>query len=165
MSTEEMLEELETQASTLKKARDEIFITLNKRKDKRDRLNDSARELREEAKKHRDQRNEINEKVKKIKMTLGSLFEILDKKLGILHQVDEVLQAERRNKPRKSKIEDTLKRIEWEVMTTPTVELKEKEDELISRANVLRKALEELKALEKQEDKKMDILADTKVTG
>lgn len=165
MSTEDdILEELEIQASTLRKTRNEILITLNKRKDERDRLNVSVRELREEAKKHRDQRDEINEKVKKIKLTLSSLFEILDKKLGKIHQVDEALQAERSNKPKKSKIEDDLKRIEWEVMTTPTVELREKEDELISRASGLRKTLDELNALEKQEDKKMDILADAKVT-
>jgi uncharacterized coiled-coil DUF342 family protein len=163
-SEDEKLEKLETQAAMLKNSRNELYKTLNIKKGERDRLNDSARELREEAKKHRDQRNEINEKVQNIKIKLEFHFEKLEKKLGKLNQFSEEIQTEIRSKPRKSKIKDDLRRIEWEIMTTPTIYLKEKEDELISRANRLRKALGELNILEKQEDKKIDILADVKVT-
>jgi uncharacterized coiled-coil DUF342 family protein len=163
-SEDEKLEKLETQAAMLKNSRNELYKTLNIKKGERDRFNDSARELREEAKKHRDQRNEINEKVQNIKIKLEFHFEKLEKKLGKLNQFSEEIQTEIRSKPRKSKIKDDLRRIEWEIMTTPTIDLKEKEDELISRANRLRKALGELNILEKQEDKKIDILADIKVT-
>jgi uncharacterized coiled-coil DUF342 family protein len=163
-SEDEKLEKLETQAAMLKNSRNELYKTLNIKKGERDRFNDSARELREEAKKHRDQRNEINEKVQNIKIKMEFHFEKLEKKLGKLNQFSKEIQTEIRSKPRKSKIKDDLRRIEWEIMTTPTIYLKEKEDELISRANRLRKALGELNILEKQEDKKIDILADVKVT-
>jgi uncharacterized coiled-coil DUF342 family protein len=159
---EEKLEELEKKAAELVERRKALFDILNKFKDERDRFNESSRELRNEAIKHRDERNKINERVKEIKKALGPLFETLEEKRGLLNQTDQTLWHEQRSLPRKSKIETDLKRIEWEMMTTPTIEIKDREDELISRAIKFRKILEDLKKLDIQKDKRLNILADAK---
>lgn len=159
---EEKLEELEKKAAKLIEKRKGFFVILNKLKDKRDRFNEESRKLRNEALKHRDERNKINERVKEIKKALGPLFETLEEKRGLLNQTNQILWKENFSLPRKSKIETDLKRIEWEMMTTPTIEIKDREDELISRAVELRKMLEEFKKIDKQKDKRLDVLAETK---
>jgi uncharacterized coiled-coil DUF342 family protein len=159
---EDKLEELEKNAVELVKKRKVLFEILNKFKDERDRFNEESRKLRNEALKHRDERNKINESIKEIKKALGPLFETLEEKRGLINQTNQIFWEENRSLPRKSKIETDLKRIEWEMMTTPTIEIKDREDELISRAIELRKILDNLKKIDKQKDKRLDILAETK---
>ena len=158
------LDELESQAATLRETRSTLFDQIKKLRDERDRLNESANRLREEAQKHREERDKINARVKAIKDQLGPLFEELDAKKEKLTEAERSLRNEYKNMPSKSKVERDLRRIEWEVMTTPTKQMLDREDELISRASSLRKTLEELKSLEKFEDKRIDIMADKKAT-
>lgn len=163
-SEDKTLDELESQAATLRKTRGTLFDQIKKLRDERDRLNESANRLREEAQKHREERDKINARVKGIKEQLGPLFEELDAKKEKLTDAERSLREEYKNKPSKSKVERDLRRIEWEVMTTPTKQMLDREDELISRASSLRRTLEELKSLEKVEDKRIDIMADKKAT-
>ena len=163
-SEDKTLDELESQAATLRKTRGTLFDQIKKLRDERDRLNESANRLREEAQGHREERDKINARVKGIKEQLGPLFEELDAKKEKLTEAERSLRDEYKNMPSKSRVERDLRRIEWEVMTTPTKQMLDREDELISRASSLRRTLEELKSLEKVEDKRIDIMADKKAT-
>lgn len=165
MSAEEKtLEELEAQAAELRKTRNQLFDQIKKQRDERDRLNESARKLRDEAKRHREERDRINARVQEIKKRLGPLFEELDEKKEKLSNAERVLEDEYRSRPDKNRVERDLNRIEWEVMTTPTKEILDREDELIQRASRLRQTLIEYRKLDKQKDQRIDILADKKAT-
>jgi phosphoserine phosphatase len=165
MSAEERkLDELEAQAAELRKTRNLLFEQIKKVREERDRLNESARNMREEALKHRGERDRINAKVQEIKKSLGPLFEELDEKKGLLTEAEKTLREEYRGRPEKSRVERDLKRTEWEIMTTPTREMLDREDEVIEHASQLRRTLENYKDVEKQEGKRMEYMADKKAT-
>ena len=165
MSAEERkLDELEVQAAELRKTRNQLFEQIKKAREERDRLNESSRKMREEALKHREERDRINAKVQEIKKSLGPLFEELDEKKELLTETEKTLREEYRGMPDKSKVERDLNRTEWEIMTTPTREMLDREDEIIERATRLRRSLDEFKAVEKHEGRRMGYLADKKAT-
>ena len=165
MSAEERkLDELEVQAAELRKTRNQLFEQIKKAREERDRLNESSRKMREEALKHREERDRINAKVQEIKKSLGPLFEELDEKKELLTETEKTLREEYRGRPDKSKVERDLNRTEWEIMTTPTREMLDREDEIIERASRLRRSLEEFKAVEKHEGRRMEYMADKKAT-
>ena len=161
---ENKLDELEAQAAELRKNRNTLFEQIKKIKEERDRLNKTARAAREQALKHRKERDRINAKVQEIKKSLGPLFEELDEKNQALAEADKAIRDEYRGRPSKKRVQEDLKRIEWEVMTTPTKEMLGREDEIIARAASLRKTLEGYKEVEKKQDKKMDYIAEKKAT-
>jgi len=158
------LDELEARAAELRMTRSQLFEQIKKAREDRDRLNESAHKMREEALKHRGERDRINARVQEIKKSLGPLFEELDEKKGLLTETENALREEYRGRPDKSKVERDLKRTEWEIMTTPTREMLDREDEIIERASRLRRSLEEFKAVEKHEGKRMEYLAEKKAT-
>jgi phosphoserine phosphatase len=165
MSAEEKtLDELEAQAAELIKTRNQLFDQIKKHRDERDRLNESANKLRDEAKRHREERDGINARVQEIKKRLGPLFEELDEKKEKLSKAERLIEDEYKSRPGKNRVERDLNRIEWEVMTTPTKEILDREDELIQRASRLRQTLIEYRELEKQKDQRIDFLADKKAT-
>ena len=161
---EKTLDELEAQAAELRDKRNQLFEQIRKHREERDGLNESTNKLRDEAKKHRDERDRINARVQEIKSRLGPLFEELDEKKEKLSKTERQLEDEYRSRPDKGRVARDLNRIEWEVMTTPTREILGREDELVERASRLRHTLDEYRKLEKQEDKRIDILADKKAT-
>jgi uncharacterized coiled-coil DUF342 family protein len=161
---ENKLDELEAQAAELRKNRNTLFDQIKKIKEERDRLNKTARATREQALKHRKERDRINAKVQEIKKNLGPLFDALDEKNQALAEADKAIRDDYRGRPSKKRVQEDLKRIEWEVMTTPTKEMLGREDELIARAGSLRKTLEGFKEVEKKQDKKQDYIADKKAT-
>jgi phosphoserine phosphatase len=165
MSAEEKtLDELEAHAAELIKTRNQLFDQIKKHRDERDRLNESANKLRDEAKRHREERDGINARVQEIKKRLGPLFEELDEKKEKLSKAERLIEDEYKSRPGKNRVERDLNRIEWEVMTTPTKEILDREDELIQRASRLRQTLIEYRELEKQKDQRIDFLADKKAT-
>ncbi len=165
MSAEEKkLDELEARAAELRNTRNKLFEQIKKAREDRDTLNESARRMREEALKHRGERDRINARVQEIKKSLGPLFEELDEKKGLLTEAENALREEYRGRPDRSKVERDLNRTEWEIMTTPTREMLDREDDIIERASRLRRSLEEYKAVEKHEGKRMEYLAEKKAT-
>jgi uncharacterized coiled-coil DUF342 family protein len=163
MSVEEnKLDELESQAAELRDKRNELYEKIKKTREERDRLNKTARATREQAHKHRDERDRINAKVQEIKQNLGPLFEELDEKNQALAKADKLIKEDYKGLPSKKKVQEALRQIEWEVMTTPTKEMLGREDELIQRASKLRRTLDEFKGIEQKQDKKLDHLADKK---
>ena len=161
---ENKLDELESQAAELRKNRNTLFEQIKKIKEERDCVSKTARAAREQALKHRTERDRINAKVQEIKKSLGPLFDELDEKNQALAKADKAIRDEYRGLPSKKRVQEDLKRIEWEVMTTPTKEMLGREDELIARAAKLRKDLESFRDVEVKKDKKMDYLADKKAT-
>lgn len=165
MSGEELkLDKLEEEAAKLREARNELFKKIKKYRDDRDGLNESSRKLREEAHRHKEERDRVNSRVQEIKKNLGPLFEELDDAREKLQETEKALQNEYRGRPNKSQVQKDLHRTEWEIMTTPTREMLDREEQLITRAAKLRKTLEGFKALERQQVQKMDILAEKKAT-
>lgn len=159
---EDKLDELEAQAAELRITRNTLFEQIKKIRDERDNLNKSAQTIRDQAQKHRKERDRINSRVQEIKKNLGPLFDELDEKNQALAEADRVIREEYRGLPNKNKLKKDLNRIEWEVMTTPTVEMLGREDELIQRASRLRKTLEGFKEIDTRKDKKLDYLAEKK---
>ena len=161
---ENKLDELEAQAAELRNTRNTLFDQIKKLKEERDRLNKTARASRDQAQKHRNERDRINAKIQEIKQSLGPLFDELSTQNQALADADRAIREEYKGLPNKNRVQEDLKRIEWEVMTTPTKEMLGREDELIQRAATLRKTLDEFKGIEHQKGKKLDYLADKKVT-
>lgn len=161
---ENKLDELEAQAAELRNTRNTLFEQIKKLKEERDRLNKTAKAARDQAQKHRKERDRINTKIQEIKQTLGPLFDELAEKNNALAETDRAIREEYRSLPSKNKVQEDLKRIEWEVMTTPTREMLGREDELIQRSASLRRTLEEFKGIENKQGKKQDYIAEKRVT-
>ena len=67
-------------------------------------------------------------------------------------------------RPRRRLLEE-LREIEWELSTTPTLEIKNRENELIDRAKFISSQIEEHRKLDTQDDMYLMSLADSKAVG
>ena len=160
------LDQLETMASDLRRKRSELFENVNRWRDERDRINDSARKMRDEAIKHKEERDKINAQVAEVKNKLQPLYDQLDEKRKKLAGIEQQVQQGYRELPRKKRVERDLNTVEWEVMTTPTRELldRERELELVERANSLRRRLSTFKKPPKRTEATMEATAEAKAT-
>ncbi len=164
--TDLKLEQLENMASDLRRKRGELFEHVNRWRDERDRINESSRKMWEEALKHKEERDKINAQVAEVKNKLQPLYDQLDEKRRKLAGIEEEVQQGYRELPKKRRVERDLNSVEWEVMTTPTRELldRERELELTERANVLRKRLSTFKKPPKRTEATMEATAEAKAT-
>jgi uncharacterized coiled-coil DUF342 family protein len=160
------LDQLETMASDLRRKRSELFEHVNRWRDERDRINESAHKIREEAIKHKEERDKINAQVAEVKNKLQPLYDQLDEKRKKLAGIEQEVQAGYRELPKKRRVERDLNTVEWEVMTTPTRELldRERELELVERANNLRRRLSTFKKPPKKTEATMEATAEAKAT-
>lgn len=163
MSAEERrLDELENKADELRRRRQEHYDQVNRWREERDRLNESVKRLREEAARAKEERDAVNAKVAELKRGLEPLFQRLEERRGRLTEAEQRLRGEARSLPDRGRLERDLRGIEWEVMTTPTAEMQDREDELMSRAQRLSRTLEDFEELDRVSDQRMDSLADVK---
>jgi len=160
------LDQLENMASELRRKRSELFEHVNRWRDERDRINESAKKLREEAIKHKEERDKINVRVAEVKVQLQPLYDQLDEKRKKLAGIEQEVQQGYRELPKKRRVERDLNSVEWEVMTTPTRELldRERELELTERANSLRRRLSTFKKPPKRTEATMEATAEAKAT-
>jgi uncharacterized coiled-coil DUF342 family protein len=160
------LDQLETMASELRRKRSELFEHVNRWRDERDRINESARKIREEALNHKEERDKINTLVAEVKSKLQPLYDQLDEKRKKLAGIEQAVQQGYRELPKKKRVERDLNTVEWEVMTTPTRELldRERELELVERANSLRRRLSTFKKPPKRTEATMEATAEAKAT-
>jgi uncharacterized coiled-coil DUF342 family protein len=160
------LDQLDTMTSELRRKRSELFEHVNRWRDERDKINDSARKIREEAIKHKEERDKINAKVAEVKNKLQPLYDQLDEKRKKLAGIEQEVQLGYRELPKKRRVERDLNTVEWEVMTTPTRELldRERELELVERANSLRRRLSTFKKPPKRTEATMEATAEAKAT-
>ncbi|MBC8498893.1 hypothetical protein H8D40_07860 [Candidatus Bathyarchaeota archaeon] len=162
---DERLAELERTLDGLFRKRDSLREQADKFKGQRDVLNEEVRSLREQATSERGLRDELNQKVAEIKARIDGLREKLDDKRGELNQLDGRREERRSGLPPRWRVEQDLQQVEWEMATTPTMEIRDKEEELMERASSLRTLLEEHKRLEAQEDVRLDSLAGSRAIG
>jgi phosphoserine phosphatase len=159
---EKRLRVLEKQISNLRKNRKQLEIEAEHWKELRDKLNDDVKALRARALIQKQERDKINLQVADVKTTIRNLFRNMDDKRDKLFEIERELNDEKSKLPSREKIEKLLSSIEWELMTTPTMEMMKREKELIIEANKIRNRLEEHKKLESLFEKKLDSLADSK---
>ncbi len=162
---DDRLAELERTLDELFRKRDSLREHADKFKGQRDALNEEVRALREKAASERDLRDELNQKVAEIKATIDGLREKLDDRRGELNQLDGRRVERRSGLPPRWRVEQDLQQVEWEMSTTPTMEIRDKEEELMERASSLRALLEEHKKLEVQDDVRLDSLAGSRAMG
>lgn len=86
----------------------------------------------------------------------------LAEKRGSAEGLDEELEEGRRRLRSRRRLEEELREIEWELSTTPTLEIKDREEELTERARKLRLELEEHTKLDAKDDRYLHSLADSK---
>ena len=159
-------DQLENMASELRRKRSELYEHVNRWRDERDRINESAHKMREEALKHKEERDKINTRIAEVKAALQPLYDQLDEKRKKLAGIEQEVQQGYRELPKKRRVERDLNSVEWEVMTTPTRDLldREKELELVERANSLRRRLSTFKKPPKRTEATMEATAEAKAT-
>ncbi|MBC8223435.1 hypothetical protein H8E65_02530 [Candidatus Bathyarchaeota archaeon] len=164
MATDDM-DALESQASALFEKRDGFNKERETRIRERDRFNESVKELQAKARNAKAERDGVNARVAELKGRLGGLRERLEAKreaAGEIH--DENDESRGRLRPRWRLLEE-LREIEWELSTTPTLEIKDREAELIERAKHLKTQVEEHRKLDTRDDMYLMSLADSNAVG
>ncbi len=159
---EERLQELEEEAARLLERKGELSKRVENRRNERDRLNESVKTIRSSALSEKELRDQSNQKVAEIKRKVEELRRQLDEKRRMLNQLEKEMGEGMGRLPPRSRLEQDLQRIEWELSTTPTLEIQEREDRLVERARETRSTLEEHGRLEALNDKRLITIADSK---
>ncbi|MBS7651970.1 hypothetical protein KEJ13_02415 [Candidatus Bathyarchaeota archaeon] len=128
----------------------------------RDRLNESARLLRSEAARWREERDKANLEASEIRSRLKLHYEELKEKRKRLEELEAILRERRRRTRPKREIRDRITRLEWEVSTTPTLEMLPRERELLEKARALYEELRECEELEEQRNMALMLLSEIK---
>jgi uncharacterized coiled-coil DUF342 family protein len=162
LGDEEKLREMESVAVSMLEKRHELDGLAERHKSSRDQLNESVKSLRSQAQSEKEKRDEINEKVAGIKRRVEALRARLDEGRRVLGELEEEHESSRRWLPQRRKIEEELRRIEWELSTTPTLEMRDREEEMIARAGDLRRTLEEHERLDSQNNERVNQLVEVK---
>jgi uncharacterized coiled-coil DUF342 family protein len=157
MATDDM-DALETQAS-------ELFEKRDSSSKERAHLNQSVKDLQEKARNAKAERDGVNARVAQLKGRLGGLRERLEAKRETAGEIyDENDESRRRLRPR-GRLMEELRGIEWELSTTPTLEIKDREAELIERAKYLKAQIGEHRKLDTKDDMYLMSLADSNAVG
>ena len=157
---EERLNRLEENAAIHMSERDKYRDLVNKKKEERDRLNGEIRGLRSLAVSEKEKRDEINARVAEIKSEVNGLRDQLDEKNEQLNKIHSEREVERRRLPNKKRLSQEIQQIEWTLSTTPTLEIKDREGELIDRARELRSILKEHEKIKSDDNKIIHSMAD-----
>ena len=112
--------------------------------------------------KHREVRDRANQRVAEIKRRMVTLRNELSEKRWRLAEIDAGLEEGRRRLPPKGEVDERLRRIEWEMMTTPTAEMLDREGALVEEARELRRTLAAHDELDARGDERLLMLADIK---
>jgi uncharacterized coiled-coil DUF342 family protein len=164
MATDDM-DTLEEQGSALFEKRDGFNKERETRRRERDHLNESVKTLQEKVRNAKAERDGINARVAELKGRLGGLRERLEAKREAAGEIyNENDESRRGLRPRRRLLEE-LREIEWELSTTPTLEIKDREGELIERAKQLKAQVEEHRKLDIRDDMYLMSLADSNAVG
>lgn len=159
---EDRLVELEEKVATLRMRRSDLNREVERWRAERDRFNESARKLRVEARSYRDERDRSNQRIADIRNRIGCLQSDIAEKMERMTELDASLDRERRKLPTKQDVEERLGRIEWEMMTTPTIDLLEREKRLMEEAKTLKNELAAHEEMEAREDERLVLQAEIK---
>jgi len=156
---------LEEQASELFKKRDGFNQERETRRKERDHLNESVRELRLKANNAKAERDVVNARVAGLKGRLGGLRERLEAKREVAGEIYKENDGDRRGLRPRWRLLEGIREIEWELSTTPTLVIKDREAELIERAKYLKAQVEEHRKLDTRDDMYLMSLADSNAVG
>jgi uncharacterized coiled-coil DUF342 family protein len=159
---DEEIEILKEKSSSLFMRREQLDKEIERYKQERDSLNESVRVLQERANAEKEQRDAINKMVAELKSRLRVLRRRLEEKRREFEGLDEKLEESRRRLRSRRRIEDKIRSIEWKLSTTPTLEIKNVEAELIERVNTLREELRKHEKLDSQDNMYVISLAEVK---
>lgn len=128
----------------------------------RNRLNESARLMRAEALRWREERDKANLEAAEIRSSLKLRYEELKEKRDRLEELEAILRERRRRVRPKREIRNMIARLEWEVSTTPTLEMLPRERELLEKARALYEEFRECEELEEQRNMALMLLSEIK---
>jgi len=159
---ESRLEEIEEELEALRRRRAEFDGETERWKGERDRLNESARTLREEALRHREERDRTNRRAAALRLEIKSLRNELEAKRERLAEAEDELESKLRSLPPRREIEERLRRIDWEITTTPTADMIDREGALLEEARGLRSTLDAHARLRSSEEERLKTVAELK---
>jgi len=159
---EDRLAELEEKIAALRMRKADLNREVERWKADRDRFNELARQVRMEANSFRDERDRSNQRIADIRNRMEYLQSNIAEKRNRLTEFDASLDRERRKLPLKQDVEERLSRIEWEMMTTPTIDILEREKGLMEEAKTLKEELALHEELEDREDEMLVLQAEIK---
>jgi uncharacterized coiled-coil DUF342 family protein len=164
MATNDM-DALEEQGSALFEKRDGFNKERETRRKERDHFNESVKDLQAKARNAKAERDEVNARVAELKGRLGGLRERLEAKREIAGEIYDENDESRRGLRSRRRLLEELREIEWELSTTPTLEIKDREAELIERAKHLKVQIGEHRKLDTRDDMYLMSLADSNAVG
>jgi len=121
--------------------------------------------MRTEAGRLREDRDSANQEAASIKQRIGQLRNEAEEKRKRLEELDSEVDQDRSRLPSKRRLASRLGHIEWEIMTTPTVEMLPKEKEIADEAKELEMGLTAHADLDIREDEGLKLLAEIKAIG
>jgi len=164
MATDDM-DTLESQASALFEKRDGFNKERETRRKERDHLNESVKELQAKARNAKAERDGVNARVAELKGRLGGLRERLEAKRETAGEIHDEIDESRRELRSRWRLLEGIREIEWELSTTPTLEIRDREAELIDRAKHLKAQVEVHRKLDTRDDMYLMSLADSNAVG
>ncbi len=153
---------LEGRAGMLRGRMEELRGVLDSLRAERSRLNESVRLLRAEALRWREERDRANLEAAEIRGSLKLRYEELKERRSRLEELEAMLRERRRRVRPKREIRSMITRLEWEVSTTPTLEMLPRERELLERARALYEEFRECEELEGQRNMALMLLSEIK---
>ena len=155
----QMLQQLDQKRTSLLEEEDSLHNLADKLAEKRNRLNERSRALREEVQQLRDERDQINNMVRTLKEKRNDLSAAMKERIERIKQLNEESKSIAEKKPRRSHkdLQEEVDSIDWKIQTTSHTleedkELVGKVKELETQLSVhkkfehLRKTIQDLRA-------------------
>lgn len=132
IASDDVIKKLERDYATLVEKRDQLEAEMGRVVEERDKFNERVRALRASASEFRSRRDEVNQRIQELRSQGRGLREEMEEKRRALQELDERLQEARINigEDRK-KVEARLRRLDWEMSTTPTREMMKREEQVV----------------------------------
>lgn len=142
IASDDVIKKLERDYATLVEKRDQLEAEMGRVVEERDKFNERVRALRASASEFRSRRDEVNQRIQELRSQGRGLREEMEEKRRALQELDERLQEARINigEDRK-KVEARLRRLDWEMSTTPTREMMKREEQVVKEIRDLRSQL------------------------
>jgi len=142
MASDDVIRKLERDYATLIEKRDQLEAEMGRVVEERDKLNERVRALRDSASEYRSRRDEVNQRIQELRSQGRGLREEMEEKRRALQELDKRLQEARIDigEDRK-KVEARLRRLDWEMSTTPTREMMKREEQVVKEIRDLRSQL------------------------
>jgi len=158
MANEEELRRLEEELSALMGRREELEADARRWIEEREKHNGTVKTLIVQARESREKRDAVIPRVRELRSEIQRLRKEINEKSeelkGLIQRLTEVKQnltTDRRI------LERRIKQLDWEVMTTPTREMLEREEEIVKEIDGLRSQLRAHDKVEELEAQRLEL--------